>query len=143
MTATCLNTNGIDAVLRICCCASGSMVLHGRNTTALSLTVSTALKVTRSWRSVKGRRTGPSVGRAGTVPLTTRRSSHRVRTVAESPVSCGVEDMEATAIRHRYGRPGLKCGRRYRQGALGACLRTRHRDDTAALFVACAGCPDG
>ena len=28
MTATCLNTNGIDAVLRICCCASGSIVFH-------------------------------------------------------------------------------------------------------------------
>jgi Molybdopterin oxidoreductase len=69
-----------------------------RNTTALSLTVSTALKVTRSWRSVKGRRTVPSVGRAGSVPRTPRRSSHGVRTVVGSPVLCGVEDMEA--IRH-------------------------------------------
>src|SRR5688572_12757281 len=45
MTATCLNTNGIDAVLRICCCASGSIVFHGRKTTALSLTVSTTSKL--------------------------------------------------------------------------------------------------
>src|SRR5207244_6558717 len=44
MTATCLNTNGMEAVLRICCCAAGSMVFHGRKTTALSLTVSTPLK---------------------------------------------------------------------------------------------------
>jgi hypothetical protein len=44
MTATCLNTNGIEAVLRICCCAAGSIVFHGRKTTALSLTVSTPLK---------------------------------------------------------------------------------------------------
>src|SRR5687768_12980 len=44
MTATCLNTKGIEAVLRICCCASGSIVFQGRKTTALSLTLSTALK---------------------------------------------------------------------------------------------------
>src|SRR5688572_4227275 len=54
MTATCLNTNGIEAVLRICCCASGSIVFHGRKTTALSFTVSTALKVASAGRSVKG-----------------------------------------------------------------------------------------
>ena len=56
MTATCLNTNGIEAVLRICCCAAGSIVFHGRKTTALSLTVSTNVKLTSSGRSVKGRR---------------------------------------------------------------------------------------
>ena len=44
MTATCLNKNGIAAVLRICRCAAGSIVFHGRKTTALSFTVSTALK---------------------------------------------------------------------------------------------------
>ena len=46
MTATCLNTNGIEAVLRICCCAADSIVFHGRKTTALSLTLSTLLKLT-------------------------------------------------------------------------------------------------
>src|SRR5688572_22842785 len=56
MTATCLNTNGIEAVLRICCCASGSIVFHGRKTTALSLTVSTALKLMSSGAAVKDTR---------------------------------------------------------------------------------------
>src|SRR5262245_12267230 len=36
MTATCLNTNGMRAVFMICCCASFSIELHGRKTTACS-----------------------------------------------------------------------------------------------------------
>src|SRR5687768_16486354 len=45
MTATCLNTNGMVEVLRICCCASASIVFQGRKTTALSFTRSMPLKV--------------------------------------------------------------------------------------------------
>src|SRR5436190_2157523 len=56
MTATCLNTNGIEAVLRICCCASGSIVLHGRKSTTLSLTVSTPLRLMSSRRPGQERR---------------------------------------------------------------------------------------
>src|SRR5215211_7481495 len=56
MTATCLNTKGIEAVLRICCCASGSIVFHGRKTTALSLTVSTALNLVSLGGAVKDTR---------------------------------------------------------------------------------------
>src|SRR5258706_16232284 len=55
MTATCLNTNGIEAVLRICCRASGSIVFHGRKTTALSLTVSTTVKTIAVGKVGQGR----------------------------------------------------------------------------------------
>src|SRR5215212_9300574 len=81
MTATCLKTKGIEAVLRICCCAAVSIVSHGRKTTALSLTVSIAFQNVLPGRARARPGSRPLLARRALGPRRCRRVFLRLRLV--------------------------------------------------------------